>query len=537
MAWQSGYLSREMFPDKFESPTLHADPDALDQHNRTSMLDFRPERILFEHEQPRNSHESETKITLWTNGSRSQWDPDHLDLNLAEQERDPRGQSTMPDFYKYIDENRVRMGYYSKNFTDDSPTGESSGVIEPQDLNNRKRATRDDFKDFYKNFIDSYETYIPAGKYDSIRLMKGPGAQVLTEAEVALGYTPSSYERSPDPQVLFSNTFETRHEMQTDNLLPTVYQGSAPRTMADVADATARHLIAVDDSPPALLDMVVRATKFPTQNPYSLATTMRMVEYEGSSVAPENIANKELTNALQKLKITPRDASTLVGLIDLTTTDSRFKNSVETYTQFKGRPKRDDILKYVAELTAKEPASVQLEMKSNLRQIIRSSPSASASQKRLMMNDSILGTNPFFVSYMTAASKGKLPQRVDRRLTKEEMKTAPTRSTQVRGRVEKTNGKEHGVQTHKNQTESRKVVNYAKTYNIRGKGESLTTGNVTESANMRNKIGTLPERTMLHDKMEDEADRSEFGHMNRFRSGKDHKRHYGYEQQDVLEMG
>jgi hypothetical protein len=309
--------------------------------------------------------------------------------------------------------------------------------------------------------------------------------------------------------------------------------------MADVADATVRHLISIDDSPPALLDMVVRATQFPTQNPYNLASSRRLIEYEGSSVAPENIANKELTHALQRLKITPKDASTLVGLIDLTTTDSRFKNSADTYTQFKGHPKKNDLLKYVAELTAKESASTQLEMKKNLRQIIRSSPSTSASQKRLLMNESVMSVNPRFIEHMTAVSKGKLPVRADRRLTKEEMKTPVSSSTQVRKRTEKadgTNSKRNGVNTHKG-TESRKVVNYAKQYGLKEKGESTTTANVTNSSSMSNKMGKAPERIMLHDKLQDEADRSEFGHMNRFKSGSAHKRHYEYEQENKFQMG
>lgn len=408
-----GSMQREFFPYRFEGPTVPCDPDQIDLYQRTALTDQRPEKPLFEWEYPRNSVDSETIINLRTTGKRWLIDPDQLDLNLSEFERDPRGTQTGPDWYKFADDQRVRMGYFSKRFTDDYQIGNPSGVIEPQKMANLQRSGRDDLKDRLV-FVDSYDNMIP-GNGGTYNLEFVPGRnRVNTKLQADIGPANASFSQNTSKEQRFSNIFETRKQLQTDHLLPQSYATLVPRTMKDVADMTNRHLITLDHSPKGLLEVVLKASKIPVANPYDFIEARRNVEVSAESLfAGDHIANKELKSTLKGFKLTPMDAYVLTNLMDLTENDSRFKNSKLTFTQFKGIPDIDTKMKYIAELTAKESPNTRLEMKIKLRDLIKhSSLPASAVQRRILLEEGLVEVNPEFREYMENVSKhGVKPKR------------------------------------------------------------------------------------------------------------------------------
>lgn len=403
-----GEMRREFFPYRFEPTTFPVDPDDIDILQRSALTDQRPEKPLFEWEYPRNSNTatSDCIINLRTAGKRWLEFPDQPDLNLSDFERDPRGTQIGPDWYKFADDQRVRMGYYAKRFTDDSMKGCNSGVIEPQRMANLKRSGRDDLKDRLV-FEDSYGNFIPAngGTYN---LEYAPHRnRVNTKLQADIGPGNASFAQGVNKEVKFSNIFETRKQLQTDHLLPQTYMDAIPRTMKDVGDLSNRHLITLDHSREGLLEVVLKASKIPFANPYDLAESRRNVEIDAESLfSGDHIKGRELKNIIKGFKLTPIDSYVLTNLMDLTENDSRFRNSKSTVTKFWGVPDTDTRLKYIAELTAKEDPRVRLEMKIKLRDLIRhSSLPASLSERRLLIEEGLVEVNPEFREYMGYVAK------------------------------------------------------------------------------------------------------------------------------------
>ncbi len=529
---RAGEMRLEFWPERFAPPTARADPDAMDEMMRWAIVDRRPDAPLFEDEYPRNSDEYESIITLFHAGRRSAIDPDMPDLMLGETERDPRGQSTVPDYYALEDHMKPRYQYYLKRATDDGGVNGISGVIEPQELWNKIRGSRDQLKDIYKIFESSYENFIPGDSRRSITRLTMDSQQLCTDPYTcSFGKTPNSYEMTPDPNIVFSNTFETKHQLQTDHKLPEAYGDMVNKSMRDVADQTVKHLGEFSHQPDKLLDAVVYASKMPVANPYDEYETRRAIEFEGTSVAPEG-TSKELMSIVARMGFTPADAYTLLRLMELTENDIRFKESVTPYTKLAARPNKDQTLKYISELTCKESANVQLEMKKNLREIIRSMPGpSSASAKRLLMNETIMGVTPKFVEYMTQLSKGKVPDPPDRAVALTDVRLGEQRSTgNKKGQLPTTSRGGRDTASTVRLNESRKTFNYGRVlpaeYKQRGFNGAPTADmhNSTQTAQVNG--GVLPSRRDRHTTgvAEHNGDKTDFGYLNRLSKAQGHRR-------------
>ena len=154
--------------NKYEITPMIESSDLLDTFYRDTLKGVGVETRAFEHEQPKSSKSSISKLNLQYSGHRSTSEPHMPDLFLGDLTPDPRSQHQGPLMKKYTEQIWHRKDDYRQSFKNDNDRSIHSKGINPSDVIKNKKKAISGFKERYKNFTDTTEniTYSKNKKFD-----------------------------------------------------------------------------------------------------------------------------------------------------------------------------------------------------------------------------------------------------------------------------------------------------------------------------------------------------------------------------------
>jgi len=153
------YIDEERIFKKYEITPLIETPDLLYDYQRNTLKDFRPDTATFEHEKSRKNHDSVGKLNTHYYGRRSDKEPFMPDLFLGFTDKDPRSISNDPDMQKLQAQVWHRKDNFKKSFKNDADNSITSKMISEPEMQKLKKLTYAPFKDRYKNFEESTDSW------------------------------------------------------------------------------------------------------------------------------------------------------------------------------------------------------------------------------------------------------------------------------------------------------------------------------------------------------------------------------------------
>ena len=158
-----GDMPDEVLLAKYEQTDILEDTSMDKQYQYSVLKDLRPDKPLFESDQPRKNVYSGAALSMRESGGRSNIFPNHADMFLGFTDRDPRGMASDPDMRKYDEQRKARGKYIRFYTTDDNSvvTGEKA----PQTLRRQMNAVFYDIKQRLKIFTTSKDSMYAAANY------------------------------------------------------------------------------------------------------------------------------------------------------------------------------------------------------------------------------------------------------------------------------------------------------------------------------------------------------------------------------------
>lgn len=173
----SGFdMPYDMLLRKQEVTCMYESPNMMDDYNRKTLKDMRPLKPLFESDQARGGTDergssygnniSRRFISFRDSGFQTEqgaepYLPDGTFLDHQFLENDPRGVALEPDMRKHVYQQYSRASLI--NFKDDTDNSVPESGINPWDMNANVRATQNYFRDYFKNFETSKDSWGTSG--------------------------------------------------------------------------------------------------------------------------------------------------------------------------------------------------------------------------------------------------------------------------------------------------------------------------------------------------------------------------------------
>jgi hypothetical protein len=165
-----GTIPEDVYLRKIESSAVYEDPNAVDDHFRSTLVDWKPDKPFFASDLPRSSNDpgggfgSVERLNLRHSGGRSTEDPylpDGTFLDWEFAERDPRGTATGPDMRRHYDQQIARASLI-KVYNDNDYSVPEQGINPARMVANIKSGMYQ-FKDRYANFEESQDAWHNGG--------------------------------------------------------------------------------------------------------------------------------------------------------------------------------------------------------------------------------------------------------------------------------------------------------------------------------------------------------------------------------------
>jgi hypothetical protein len=158
-----GDIPSDQYLRKIEATPFYEDPDQLDNHYRSALMDFRSDPVTFASDEAREDTHAKEFLGLRYGGSRSgdidPYLPDgtFLDWEFTERDKNPYG----PDMREHVKQQFARAAFIK--FYDDSDYSVPESGITPVQMVANIASGRQIFKDYYKNFDESMDAWHNGG--------------------------------------------------------------------------------------------------------------------------------------------------------------------------------------------------------------------------------------------------------------------------------------------------------------------------------------------------------------------------------------
>ncbi len=151
-----GEMPIAMYLQKIEQTCIYEDSDLMYNYNRASLKDIRPDKPMFESDQPRRENFSADYLNMRAYGSRSTAEPylpDGTFLDFDGMARDPRGTATEPNMMAHRKQQEAR-GKFIKYYNDEDNSVPGEGRT-PQQVIKDIKGSFYQVKDRMKIFEES----------------------------------------------------------------------------------------------------------------------------------------------------------------------------------------------------------------------------------------------------------------------------------------------------------------------------------------------------------------------------------------------
>ena len=181
-----GTMPFEKYIAKYEETGDYVeDPMEMHHYQRDLLSNFTPDAPYLESDMPRTENMRESMLNVRYHGSRSEFTPQLPDGTFLDYEfldRDPRGHTQEPQWNKYIAEGITRAG--NVKFSNDEDYTTFDTPRGGYGLSNSKKEMSEQFKQRWKNFHTSKDTWLPGvlpARYSESRF-----CQIATEQNPGL---------------------------------------------------------------------------------------------------------------------------------------------------------------------------------------------------------------------------------------------------------------------------------------------------------------------------------------------------------------
>lgn len=203
LAGQFGTIPNDEYFRKIEQFDMREDPMGVENYMRGQLIDYRPDAPFLESDQKRDPSDrgsgygSRERLSLRYTGARTEEEPylpDGTFLDHEFMERDPRGTQNLPDFNKAREQKLARAAFIKFSNDDDLSVPETG--INPVQMNALIRGSQQQFKDRYRNFDESMDSWhnggtVPTKKSSMLAMVTKDGTIVnLSEATGLLRQDP-----------------------------------------------------------------------------------------------------------------------------------------------------------------------------------------------------------------------------------------------------------------------------------------------------------------------------------------------------------
>ncbi len=204
-----GTIPYDEYFRKIEQFDMREDPMGVENYMRGQLVDFRPDAPFFESDQKRDPSDrgsgfgSTERLNLRYHGARSEEDPylpDGTFLDHEFMERDPRGTQNLPDFNK-AREQRMARGAFIK-FSNDDDYSVPETAINPVQMNALIRGAQQQFKDRWRNFDESMDSWHNGGTVPNKKLSR---VAMVTKDGTIINLSEATGMLRQDPVNLLSN--------------------------------------------------------------------------------------------------------------------------------------------------------------------------------------------------------------------------------------------------------------------------------------------------------------------------------------------
>lgn len=155
-----GAIDEGMVARKYEETGMYENPSLVNDMQRGTLQDFRPDQAVFESDLTRRDYQSSSRIRLRESGSRGD-NPEHPEIFIGFTDRDPRGAMLDPDYKQLTNQAWARRRFIeAKMYNDDDHSVPSQG-IHPAKMQHLIKHSYGDFKSRYKNFSTSKDALKP----------------------------------------------------------------------------------------------------------------------------------------------------------------------------------------------------------------------------------------------------------------------------------------------------------------------------------------------------------------------------------------
>ena len=226
-----GLIPEDYYLRKIQQSALPEDPYMIEDHMRKLLVDFRPDDPFLASDDPRDPADrgSGPHSTQFLNlrhygvfGEEADpYLPDGTFLDYEFTERDPRGFATGPDMRKHMEQQYARSAFIK--FYNDSDYSVPETGINPVKMVENIKAGHYQFKDRYKNFDESMDSWHNGGTVQTGRTHGSTITNVTTDGTIKdLADAPQLNRRDPtsmlsnDPTIAFRQSvpdhrFKTAH--------------------------------------------------------------------------------------------------------------------------------------------------------------------------------------------------------------------------------------------------------------------------------------------------------------------------------------
>jgi hypothetical protein len=171
LSGQYGTIPYDAYFRKIEQHNGYEDPMTVENYMRQQLVDYRPDAPVFESDQPRDPNDrgsgfaSRERLNLRHTGFRSSESPNLPEgtfLDHEFMERDPRGIQNLPDLSKAKDHQIARASMI--NYSNDADYSIPESGINPTQMVSLIRNSQQQFKDRYRNFEESMDSWHNGGR-------------------------------------------------------------------------------------------------------------------------------------------------------------------------------------------------------------------------------------------------------------------------------------------------------------------------------------------------------------------------------------